>query len=53
MKPTSHTFGLSRRTTGLSEAHKQLIKLLAAKAVENFLHETDAAETADEADRNE
>jgi hypothetical protein len=45
MKPPAHTFGLSRRTTGLTPAHIELIKLLAKIAVENYLAETDSADT--------
>jgi hypothetical protein len=43
MKP-AQPFGLRRTSTGLSEAHKQLIRLLAERAVEQFLRETDEAE---------
>jgi hypothetical protein len=41
-------FGLSRRSTDLTEAHKQLIKLLAAKAVQDYLAETDADDQGDQ-----
>jgi len=38
--------GLTRRSTGLTEAHKELIRLLAQAAVDNYLHEVEAAELA-------
>ena len=41
-KPPTHTplaSGLTRRTTGLTDAHKQLVKLLAEIAVADFLAE--------------
>jgi hypothetical protein len=47
--PPSRAFGLSRRTQGLPEAHKQLIRLLAEKAVSDYLAETDAANEEDRA----
>lgn len=33
------------RASGLSDAHKQLIRLLAAKAVNDYLTETDSVDT--------
>lgn len=50
MRPPAHTVGLTRRTQGLTEAHKQLIRLLAERAVEQYLVEVEAT---NEADRNE
>lgn len=54
MRPSARTFGLTRqsKSTGLTEAHKQLIKLLAQKAVTDYFAELDA-ETLDKADRKE
>ena len=48
MKLPASTFGLKRTSSGLSEAHVALIKLLAEKAVNDYLAETD---TPNEADR--
>jgi len=36
--------GITRRSSGLSPAHRRLIELLAAVAVENYLRECDMAE---------
>lgn len=44
MRPTVHTFGLSRQSTGLTEAHRDLIKLLAAVAVQEYLAESESAD---------
>lgn len=44
MKHPTPTYGLSRQSAGLSPAHKALIALLAAAAVENFLRETEPAD---------
>jgi len=40
--PPSSAFGLSRQSTGLTETHKKLIRLLAAKTVEEYLAEIEA-----------
>ena len=37
---------LTRRTTGLSPAHVELIKLLAEIAVQDYLRESDSADMA-------
>lgn len=37
-------FGLRRTSSGLSEGHKELVRLLAQRAVEQYLRETDEAE---------
>lgn len=39
MKPAAYPVGLTRRSVGLSEAHKELIKLLAEIAVKDYLAE--------------
>lgn len=39
---------LARKTTGLTPAHVELIKLLAARAVADYLRECDAEESTDE-----
>jgi hypothetical protein len=39
---------LTRRTTGLSPAHRELIRLLAQRAVEDFLREGNMADVPDE-----
>jgi hypothetical protein len=42
--PCSHaSFGLTRRSSGLSPAHVALIKLLAEVAVANYLREINAS----------
>lgn len=41
---TSRGFGLTRTSTGLTDAHVGLIKMLAARAVADFLREVEAAE---------
>lgn len=46
-------FSLTRRSVGLTEAHKELIRLLAQAAVDNYLHEVEAAETAQQLDPGE
>lgn len=52
MKPTTahltdgDAFALSRRTTGLSQAHRELIRLLAEIAVENYVREVETGEAA-------
>ena len=46
-RPSTHVpnaFGLTRRTTGLTDAHKQLIKLLAEIAVADFLAEREPSD---------
>lgn len=52
MRNPAPTYGLTRQSLGLSPAQVALIKLLAQKAVNDYLAETDAA-TADEADQQE
>jgi hypothetical protein len=41
MRPPSHVSGLSRQSSTLTEAHKQLIRLLAERAVEDYLSEVE------------
>lgn len=54
MSPPAHTICLTRRTQGLTEPHRELIKMLAAKAVDDFLaEETESAATADVSDQQE
>ncbi len=45
--------GLTRASVGLTEAHKELIRLLAQAAVDNYLHEVEVAETAQQLDPGE
>lgn len=40
MKPP--TYGLTRQSQGLSPAHRELIKLLAQKAVNDYLAESES-----------
>ena len=40
--PTSCASGLSRKSTGLTEAHRELIFLLAYRAVDDYLREVEA-----------
>ena len=45
--PSPHpprAFGVTRRSSGLSPAHIELIKMLAAKAVDDFFAETEATD---------
>lgn len=44
-RPPVIAFGLTRASTGLTDAHTQLIRMLAAIAVEDYLRARDA-ETA-------
>ena len=44
MRPTSHAPSLSRRSTGLSPAHSALIKLLAERAIDEYLREVEATD---------
>lgn len=37
-------FGLTRKSTGLTPAHTELIKMLAARAVRDYLAEVEAEE---------
>lgn len=48
--PPASASGLTRQSTGLSEAHRELIKLLAAKAVAEYLRESEMMTGAVEAD---
>lgn len=50
MRPPAQAYGLSRQSTGLSEPHKQLIRLLAERAVEQYLAETEAGEATQTTD---
>ena len=45
--------GLTRHSTGLSPAHIELIKLLAAIAVEDYLRESETTEAAQQPDPGE
>ncbi|TMQ31288.1 MAG: hypothetical protein E6K65_02025 [Nitrospirae bacterium] len=45
--------GLTRRSVGLTQAHRELIRLLAQAAVNNYLHEVEVAETAQQPDPGE
>lgn len=47
--PTHASFGITSHSTGLTPAHRELIKLLAAVAVKNYLAEVEVAETAPQA----
>ncbi len=50
--PPTHvpfTSGLSRTSSGLSPAHRELIKMLAAKPVEDFLAESESDHTIEDA----
>lgn len=42
MSATSHASSLTRKSTGLTDAHIELIKMLAAKAVEQYLREMES-----------
>jgi hypothetical protein len=42
MTPTSQASGLSRRSTGVSEAQRELIRLLAEVAVAQYIQETES-----------
>jgi len=44
--------GLFRNSTGLTAAHVELIKMLAAAAVENFLRESEAQATGSPTDES-
>lgn len=44
--PPSSAFGLSRTSTGLTTAHRELIRLLAERAVQQYLDETEATDDA-------
>ena len=48
IEQTRPGFGLTRTSTGLTDAHIGLIKMLAARAVEEYLREVEAAEAAEE-----
>jgi hypothetical protein len=52
-RPPTNAPGLSRRSTGLLPAHRELIRLLAAVAVEEFLCERDTTTDAAPADAQE
>lgn len=41
-------FGLTRASTGLTDAHTQLIRMLAEIAVEDYLRESDAETATDQ-----
>jgi len=45
--------GLSRSSVGLSDAHRKLICLLAQRAIEIYLEEVEAAETAPQPEARE
>jgi len=47
----SPSSGLVRKSTGLTAAHVELIKMLAAIAVEDYLRETEATDDADDTDK--
>lgn len=53
MRPTAHPSALTRQNVGLTEAHRELIKLLAEKTVSDFLAETDEIDTNAPAERDE
>lgn len=42
--PASHSPGLTRRSTDLSDAHKQLIRLLAEHAINEYRREVEATD---------
>lgn len=50
--PTIHAPGITRRASGLTPAHFELVKLLAQRAVEDYLAEVEATDAPSD-DRDE